>query len=218
MLIKFDHIIKKYNINKDRKILHIGAHMCEERDDYLRYGFTDDKVVWIEGNKYIVDNIKNSTPNINIYNAIISNKDDEPIEFIITNNGESSSILELDEHLIEHPHIYEMSRYKDTTITIETLLKKHNINYKDFEFVNLDIQGSELYALQGMTNILPYVNYIYTEVNIKHLYKNSPLLEDVDKFLDTYGFKRLEISMTPHGWGDALYVKKSDPEFLFDNN
>jgi len=217
MLIKFEDIIKKYIINTNRKILHIGAHLCEERDDYLKLGFTDDKVVWIEGNKSIVEHIKNINPNINIYNAIISNKDNEPTDFIITNNGQSSSILELDEHLIEHPSVYEIDRYKGNTITVETLLKNYNINYKDFEFVNLDIQGAELFALQGMINILPYVRYIYSEVNIKCLYKNSPLLKDIDKFLDKYGFKRVDINMTEYGWGDALYVKKDDPEILFGN-
>ena len=217
MLIKLEDIIKKYNIDNNRKILHIGAHMCEERDDYLNLGFTDDKVVWIEGNKSIVEHVKIAKPSINIYNAIISNKDNEHTDFIITNNGQSSSILELDEHLIEHPSVHEIGRYRDTTITVETLLKNNNISHKDFEFVNLDIQGAELFALQGMINILPYVRYIYSEVNIKCLYKNSPLLKDIDKFLDKYGFKRVDINMTEYGWGDALYVKKDDPDILFNN-
>ena len=36
MLISLHDLVKKYNINF-KGILHVGAHECEELNDYLRY-------------------------------------------------------------------------------------------------------------------------------------------------------------------------------------
>jgi len=48
MLIKFASIISKYpNI---KGILHIGAHECEELNDYNLNGITDENIIWIEAN------------------------------------------------------------------------------------------------------------------------------------------------------------------------
>ena len=146
-------------------------------------------------------------PEINIYEALISDEDNKEVSFIITNNGQSSSILELDEHLKEHPWVYEINRYKKNTITVDTFLKNNHIDSEKIDFVNIDIQGAELLALKGMKNLLKYCNYLYLEVNTKHLYKDCALIHEIDDFLKEFGFKRNETSMTQHGWGDALYVK-----------
>jgi len=207
MLIPFSDIISKYNIDKTKNILHIGAHNCEERQDYKKESFDDDKVIWIEGNENIIKNIKLTQPEINIYEALISDQDDKEVSFIITNNGQSSSILELDEHLKEHPWVYEINRYKKNTITVDTFLKNNHIDSEKIDFINIDIQGAELLALKGMKNLLKYCNYLYLEVNVKHLYKDCALINEIDDYLKEYGFKRSETSITPHGWGDALYVK-----------
>ena len=208
MLIPFLSIAQKYNLPIDKNILHIGAHDCEEKVDYNKYGFTDDKIVWIEGNTSLVNNIKSKFPNVIVIDALISDEDDKESDFIITNNGQSSSILELEEHLKEHPDVYEVNRYKKNTITVDTLLKKKKLDDKIFEFVNIDIQGAELLALKGMTKVLLNAKYLYLEVNVKHLYKDCALLNEIDSYLKKFGFERKEEMITHWGWGDALYVKK----------
>ena len=55
--------------------------------------------------------------------------------------------------------------------------------------------------------LLKCVHYIYTEVNIKHLYKDCALISEIDDFLEQYNFFRRETVMTQNGWGDALYVR-----------
>ena len=217
MLIPFTELVHKYKIDNNKKILHIGAHECEERSDYNLHGFTDDKVIWIEGNENIVNKMKTLIPSINMYNILVSDIDGSEVDFIITNNGQSSSILELDEHLKEHPGIYEVQRYKQKTLTINTFLDKNNINKSEIEFVNIDIQGAELLALKGMINLLPYVKYLYLEVNIKHLYKDCALINEIDDFLTLHGFRRCETYLTQYGWGDALYIKNDIPYYIFNN-
>src|SRR5689334_10554287 len=97
MLITLESLVKKYAI-KIKGIIHIGAHYCEERESYNNCGVTDDKIIWIEGQKKVYDAMKESNKNIKIYNALISDTNDKEVELIVTSNSQSSSILELDEH------------------------------------------------------------------------------------------------------------------------
>jgi FkbM family methyltransferase len=183
-------------------VLHIGAHECEEAPLYHSIGMKNEDILWIEANADIINPEQK-----NILHAVISNKDDENVSFIITNNIQSSSILELHTHLLEHPHVVEIGRRNVTTITLDTLFRKNHIPFDKYDFMNLDIQGAELKALQGATEVLPHIRAIYTEVNVKELYKGCAFLEDLDLFLVQYGFKRVATQILHHGWGDALYIK-----------
>jgi len=213
MLIQFQHIAQNYKLNPINSILHIGAHKCEEKNAYNAFGFNDKNIFWIEANPNIV-NLFYQDSNINIFNYVISNKDNEIVDFIITNNGESSSILELDEHKIEHPWVIETERIKLKTTTIDTFFNIHKdiIDASLIEFINIDIQGAELFALEGMEKFLKSdknnVKVIYLEVNTKHLYKDCPLVHDIDDYLQQFDFYRVETTLTQHGWGDAVYLKK----------
>jgi FkbM family methyltransferase len=202
MLIPFSTLVSKYKLNISG-ILHIGAHLCEEKRDYNNCGIPDTNIIWIEGNPSIVNRIKKNIPNV--YQGLISDTVEE-VEFIITNNGQSSSFLELEEHKREHPHVVEVGRLKMNTTTIPLLFAEHNIT-PSFNFINLDIQGAELKALKGMESMLSNVQYIYSEVNTKYLYSGCALLEELDLYLQQHGFSRVDISMTRHGWGDAFYIK-----------
>ena len=58
-----------------------------------------------------------------------------------------------------------------------------------------------------------YINFadaIYSEVNTQEVYKGGCLLSDLDLFLQSKGFTRVNISMTGAGWGDALYVRDKE--------
>ncbi len=149
----------------------------------------------------------NKNPKLKIYNETISNQDGKEYEFIVTNNYQSSSILELQYHKKAHPHIHEISRKKVKSITIDTFYQKEGVDPKKYNFINIDIQGAELLALKGMIKNIQYVDYFYLEVNQKYLYKDCALINEIDSFLDKYGFKRMETKMTRYSWGDAFYIK-----------
>ena len=91
-------------------ILHIGAHMCEERVLYNSIKIGDNDILWIEAIGEIVAYVKKINENINIVQAVITDKDDEELSFMITNNKESSSIFNFGTHAIEHPHVFEIER------------------------------------------------------------------------------------------------------------
>jgi FkbM family methyltransferase len=181
----------------------------EERNDYLNYGLYN--TIWLEANTNIYNQIKivESQPTNELaFNFAISDVDGKTYEFNITNNGQSSSILELDKHLIYHPTIYVSETMKVHSKRMDTLIKENNIDINNYDFLNIDIQGAELLALKGFGDLLGNIKYIYTEINKNSLYKDCALVEEIDEYLLIYGFERVETSMTEYEWGDALYIKK----------
>ena len=191
----------------EKGILHIGAHMCEERALYNTINIGDNDTFWIEAIGEIVAYVKKINENINIVQAVITDKDDEELSFMITNNKESSSIFNFGTHAIEHPHVFEIERRLLKSITLNTLFERNNIPHDRYDFINIDIQGAELKALKGAVHILPHIKAIYAEVNEKMLYEGAGLLPELDEYLATFNFKRVITNMTRHGWGDALYIK-----------
>jgi FkbM family methyltransferase len=206
MLIKFSEIVNKYGIPKG--IIHIGAHLMEERNDYKSQGLHN--TIWVEANSKVYSNIEfvnNEQNNERVFNYAISDEDNKLYEFNITNNGQSSSILKLDKHKIHHPQIHVNDVINVYSKRMDSLLSENDININDYDFLNIDIQGAELLALKGFGDLLNNIKYIYTEINTNTLYEDCALVSEIDEYLAKYGFKRIETSMTEFEWGDALYIK-----------
>lgn len=207
MLIPMETLLKNHRDMKIKGIIHIGAHECEELFAYNSVGIPNNRIIWIEANPVIHQQQAASRPYLRLYQAAISDKEGETVSFIITNNGQSSSLLELEEHKKEHPHVVESKRIPLQTTTMDRFLQQHHIDMKHYNFLNIDIQGAELMALKGMQEHLKHVDYLYLEVNIKHLYRNCALLAEMDDFLSLAGFRRYDTCLTQHGWGDAFYKR-----------
>ena len=210
MLISFNQIndiLLLNNINITG-VFHLGAHDCEELGLYNQLGIESNDIIWIEAINEKVIEAKNRGIQ-NIYNHVITDQDDQEITFNISNNKQSSSILEFGTHKEEHPDVQFVDKINLKSITINTFVEKNNIDIEKYNFWNFDIQGAELLALKGAQKYLKYAKILYLEVNIKELYKNCALIYDIDLFLSKYNFKRVLTNMTQHGWGDALYIKAS---------
>tara|TARA_Y100001970_G_C13568886_1_gene525205 strand:- start:52 stop:504 length:453 start_codon:yes stop_codon:yes gene_type:complete len=145
---------------------------------------------------------------IKIENFAASDRSGNKIKLNIANNTQSSSILKLGKHSDLYPEIKYINEMEVETNTINQIFQ-NKYNIKEFNFMNLDIQGAELLALKGSDNILRYIDAIYTEVNLDEIYLNCARIEDIDKYLEIFGFERVLLA-TPESdlWGDALYVKK----------
>ena len=208
MLISYEEISNELNKHKItlNGVLHIGSHECEEMNFYSRLNIKRENIIWIDGNQDKVDwAISRGIPNV--YKAIITDVDDKILEFHISNNGQSSSILELGTHLKHHPHVHYVETREDRGITIDTFFSKNKLNSENCDLWNFDIQGAELMALKGALNSLKYPKAIYLEVNQEEVYKGGAMINDLDLFLEKYGFKRVLTKMTQYNWGDALYLK-----------
>lgn len=203
MLIPLYQLIQKYRINF-KGILHVGAHECEELNDYEKF-LPRDKILWIEALPEKVSLCRDRYPNINIENAIVSDVE-EDIIFKVSNNGQSSSILDFGLHSKYHPHVHYINSFQSKTSLLKNIIPKYNI---DYNFLNFDIQGAELKALKGMEDYLPNIDYLYTEVNSDYVYKDCSLVTELDKYLEKFNLVRIETKWTDYKWGDAFYIKKS---------
>jgi FkbM family methyltransferase len=207
MLIPLSELVDKYDLRIEN-ILHIGAHNCQELEDYIKFGAK--YIHWVEANKKIYRKQKRALDKgtNQISCAVISDTDGEKVSFNITSSSQASSILKLKEHLKVHPDIRELKSEKRKTITIDTLMLKSNLGNKDIDFLNLDIQGAELLALKGAKKTLARVKTIFTEINEAELYEDCALIDEIDNFLKSFGFRRVEKKMFENcGWGDAFYIK-----------
>ena len=93
-----------------------------------------------------------------------------------------------------------------------------NVN-DDFDLINIDVQGVEKEALEGLGILINKANYIYSEVNKDRVYQNCTLINDLDLFLKQFGFKRVVTKwVRGDGWGDALYVKYPKSNYLITIN
>lgn len=206
MLIEFSYLCKKYNF-VPKGIIHVGAHDLEEMPSYLSQGVS--RTVWVEGNPDLVHRNLNKVDGKNhqLFYGLVYSEDDLDLDFKITNNTQSSSILDFSKHEHYHPHVKFVETRTMKSTTIKTLLGSNQVSPGDFDFVNLDIQGVELKALKGFGEYLEPIKYIYTEVNSGEVYKGNDTIEDLDEYLSGLGFKRVETEMSPFEWGDAFYVK-----------
>ena len=210
MILNVDDVYKAllYNNINIKGVFHLGAHECEELLFYNSFGVKNEDIVWIDAVENKVNEaIQRGIPNV--YNSLITDKDDEDVFFNVSNNIQSSSILDFGTHSREHPHVVYVDKVLKKSITIDTFFERNDLDASKYNFWNFDIQGAELLALKGATKSLQYAKALYLEVNEKELYKNCALIEEIDTFLSQYNFKRVLTKFTQHGWGDALYLIQS---------
>ena len=77
----------------------------------------------------------------------------------------------------------------------------------DIDLLCMDLQGSELKALQGAGDLLHSIDYIISEVQTKRLYHDTPLFSDIEDYLEQYGFVVKEMVPVNDWFGDALFVR-----------
>lgn len=207
MMIPFDYLVDKYKIDI-KGVLHLGASSGQERDEYNKY--CKGKVIWVEAiplvHKELSLNIFHYENQIAL-NACLSNVNDEEIIFNISNNeSQSSSILELGTHLEIHPEVCYTDRVKMKTIRVDKLLKDYNI--EEINFLNVDLQGAEHLAIEGMGDLIKGIEWALLEVNQKEVYKGCMTIDDMDYFMMQRGFERVETGeWVVESWTDALYKR-----------
>lgn len=207
MFISLKTLKEKYNLNL-KNILHVGAHEAQELNDYIECGA--EKIHWIEANTDLSNKLSSRLDSSihKVTTAVISDQDNQEVIFKIANNTQSSSILDLGEHSDLFPDIYYTHYETRKTKTLNSILNEdHFLN--EINFLNIDIQGAELLALQGISQYLHSIQSIYIEINDSEVYKKCAKTNEIDSFLNDFNFERKEKCLySNHPWGDAFYVKK----------
>ncbi|NES04776.1 MAG: FkbM family methyltransferase [Okeania sp. SIO2F4] len=193
-----------------RGIIHVGAYDGKDIKLYQTLGIS--KIIFIEANPTVFErlkaNIATASLDVEVVNYAISNQNGK-VKLYVNSMGQSSSIFPLKHYRDIYPNIQETHQLTVESKTLDTLLQELELSPTDFNILNLDIQGAELLALQGATNLLKYIDAVYTKVNYEELYEGCALAEKIDEFLAQTGFGMVAVAKPFHpSWGDAFYVRK----------
>ena len=210
MFIKVKDIKEAYPNIPIKGIIHIGAHEAEEYEDYKNISV--EKIVWVEANpdliNYLQDKFKD-TENIKIFNEAIFDEE-KMIFFKISNNLQSSSILNLKEHKNLFSDVYYVKEIEMKTKRFDTLYTENDIDINDYNFLNVDVQGADLNAILSFGDLLDKIDFVYSEINTVEVYEGCHTIDKFDEVMDEKGFKRVMTHIYHGGgWGDALYIKKN---------
>ncbi len=195
-------------------ILHVGAHLAEESQVYEKMLYpTSGKVIWIESQSDKCVILRSSLdPKRNVViEATIWDKSNQTMTFYETSNSESSSLLPLKLHVEIYPDINVVKEHNVQTSRLDDLPQLDEVA---FDFINVDLQGVELKAIQSLGRHLEKCKWIYVEVNKIELYEKCTVVEDLDKFLLQNGFQRITTRWVKgDGWGDAVYFRVREITF-----
>ena len=206
MMLPWEEIVRKYDlIGKVTGVLAIGAHLAEEAEAYDQLG--DVPVWWVEANPEVFDKIKaalSSYPLQTLIPALVTSEDGALTAFHVTNfDGMSSSVFPFGTHAQSHPDMVWVANMVLPSRTIDSLVAEHGI---ETNLLVMDIQGAEGLALRGAEKLLPSLDFVMTEVNTEQVYQGCAMLPEIDELLAD--FERVETYITPHGWGDAFFVRR----------
>lgn len=203
MLLSFTNLKRKYNMNI-KGIIHIGAHYGEEISEYVNNGIQDIIVFepLSENFDILSDRVKNLNANLNGYQVALGSERGTLTMYVSDNEKQSSSLLKPKAHLKQHPYV----QFPSTEEVEVHLLDDYDC--KDYNFINMDVQGYELEVLKGGTKVLEQVDYVYCEVNRDEVYEGNAYVEELDEFLSHYNMKRVETEWAGEIWGDALYIRE----------
>lgn len=189
-------------------IIHIGARYAEELEYYKAHDVNN--ILWIEADPEAANKLKQITsshPGSKVAMFAAADTNGTITLRKTSNDGHSSSILKLKNHLLHYPDIIETKTFEVPSYRLDQFLSPEE--QKNYNFLVLDIQGAELIALKGATGILHNIDAIITETNYDELYAGGVLVQDLDAFLANYNFTRVESNSAAFYSGDALYVKNN---------
>jgi FkbM family methyltransferase len=193
-------------------VLHVGANDGQERYEYKEAG--DIPVIYVEPIDSAFANLQRNIadlPGHIAVQALCSDRVGDRIGFnISSNDGQSSSILELGRHANLFPSVTYVGRQEMTTTTVDSLLSQLQLPSQPNLLV-MDTQGSELQVLRGARDTLRSVDGIYVEVSEEPLYAHGCTQEEITKFLKTCGFSMRSLAINGIGYGDAFYLKTMRP-------
>ncbi len=173
-------------------IIHVGANEGQERKKYEKYSLS---VIWVEPIPEIYDQLSKNIsnyPNQKAFKCLLSNTDNQNVEFkIANNNGASSSMFNLGLHSEVWPEVSYTKKISLKSLTLTSLVKQKKIDLKKYQALLIDTQGSELLVLRGSVEILENFKYVITEAADFESYVNGCKIDDLSKFLKNHGFKEI---------------------------
>jgi FkbM family methyltransferase len=187
-------------------LIHVGANIGQERDLYERHGL---RVIWIEPIPEVFETLKANLegfPRQRAFEYLVTDRDDAVFPFhIASNDGASSSILDLKEHKDIWPNIGYTKTITLKSVTLASLLHRERVDPAGYDALIMDTQGSELLVLKGADPVLHNFRFIKTEVADFESYAGCCQLTDIDSFLTRRGYRELARTRIAQRAGGGSY-------------
>ena len=205
MILDLKYLIDKYKMNING-VLHIGAHYGEESELYKTNEIKN--VVYFEPISTSFNILKNKIGDDGIlFNYALGNENKYVEMYVETANlGQSSSILEPMLHKTQYPTIIFDSKETVKMVRLDDI----EINIKNYNLINLDVQGYELEVFKGAEETLKNIDYIISEINKDETYLGCAKINELEDFLSPYGFKLVEQNWAGITWGDGFFIKSKN--------
>jgi FkbM family methyltransferase len=197
-----------------RGICHVGSHTGAEVEEYVSSGIED--IIWIEANYLILNKLIKRTASYGknqmwlpycLYNA-----DDILKTFNISNNEESSSILEFGaDHEKYYSHIIYTNKISVLTKRLDTVVRTHaDIDWIKMNMLVTDCQGVDYEVLRGCGDLLksPFLKVIKSEFSFGEAYKGNASLDQITDYLLQFGFVSRFYFHSDGGWGDQFFIRE----------
>jgi FkbM family methyltransferase len=207
--------------NEAITIFEIGACEGEDSIKYSRL-FPNSKIYAFEplpqNIQLIQDNLaKYKISNVFYFNTALSNHNGSA-EFFVSEGrpknapqgdwdygNKSSSLLPPGEHTNLIEFIEFNKKIIVETITLKSFCQDQNISVIDF--IHMDVQGAELMVMEGAKDFINRIKVVWLEVSKVELYKNQPLVREVEQFMSKHNFILIKDAVGGIQ-GDQLYISK----------
>ena len=213
--------LKKLLENQNVQVIFdVGANVGQTAVKFRR-GFNDAKIFCFEPFEEAYTKLVENSQSLGLietFNLAVSNKSDRsPFYFNKSNVTNSLLPISPEAKTFVPPDMVEPlgCLYVDTTTLNDFCLMR---GIKEIQILKMDIQGGELMALQGATNLLKdfCIDVIYTEVLFAKHYEGQAFFRDIRNFLNSYGYifyglDHVVYSISEKGskfltWGDAIFI------------
>lgn len=193
-----------------KKIVHIGANTGQEVEPYDQAGIEG---YHVEAHPEYFAEVAAQCGKSQRQKAVLACCDEisgRTVEFNVTNNGQSSSLLPLGRHALAYPHITVTDKIQLQTTTVDDLIEAGSLPSNP-DLMVIDVQGAESRVIAGAHRLLDSGKLwgIQVEVALDSLYEGGPSFERLyAEHLKPKGYYLKHADFNLFGWTNALFLKR----------
>jgi len=178
-----EHYVKYVTV--PNSILHCGAHLGEEYIKYKELGINE--IYWNEAQPNLVKQLVQLFGEDHVFPGVMSNKDNDLIDFYLTDNSLSSSTKVIDP--INDWNIKLVDKVELKSVTLDTILRKIlRIKNELPKLIILDLQGGEFEALEKSMMAVTNDSDFVVEMAQYQLYMQQKTDIDIVNFFKRFGY------------------------------
>lgn len=144
--------------------------------------------------------------NVTCYNLALAEKNGAALFYIDGHDGGGNSLIKPAEWFnVGHFHGDLNNPISVECIRLDDWAQQNHISHIDFMW--LDMEGHELFALQSGPEIVKTVRVIFTEVNLQPFREGVPLYPEVKAWFESQGFTPVWAEFIDNWRGNVVFVR-----------